>query len=37
MFISQPFAVKSRFDTPVFMPRVRHVNVINDSSMKRNW
>ena len=30
--ISLFFAVKSRFDTPVFMPRMRHSNVINDSS-----
>ena len=31
ILISLFFVVKSRFDTPVFLPRVRHGNVINDS------
>ena len=35
--ISLFFAVKSRFDAPVFMPRVCHGNVINDSSMRPDY
>ena len=31
ILISLFFAVKSRFDTPVFLPRVCHGNVIKDS------
>ena len=31
ILISLFFVVKSRFDTPVFLPRECHVNVINDS------
>ena len=33
--ISLFFAVKSRFDAPVFMPREGHGNVINDSKKRR--